>query len=194
MAPNTTSSSSTGCGSTPARGSPGWTYSPSRDTGRALPGGPATWNRSPRRERSGRAERPGNRRDLPPLRRDDRQLDEKPIVIGHSFGGLIAQELLANDLVARPPLRSSPAPIKGVKVLPFAQLKSGFPVLGNPANKSRTVALKDKQFKYSIRQRANRRRIGCAARGVDHPGTGAPSVRRCHGELRAQFACRGGHA
>jgi len=75
--------------------------------------------------------------------------DTKPIVIGHSFGGLIAQELLANDLVVAA-VAIDPAPIKGVKVLPFSQLKAGFPVLANPANRGRTVALKEKQFRYAF--------------------------------------------
>lgn len=77
------------------------------------------------------------------------KLDEPPIVVGHSFGGLIAQELLANDLVAGA-VAIDPAPVKGVFVLPFAQLKSGFPVLGNPGNKSKTVSLDEKQFKYAF--------------------------------------------
>ena len=64
----------------------------------------------------------------------------KPIVVGHSFGGLIAQELLANGY-ATAAVAIDPAPIKGVKVLPFSQLRSGLPVLGNPANRKRTVSL-----------------------------------------------------
>lgn len=76
-------------------------------------------------------------------------LETKPIVIGHSFGGLIAQELLATD-VAVAAVAIDPAPIKGVKALPFSQLRSGFPVLSNPANKKKTVALTPKQFKYSF--------------------------------------------
>jgi pimeloyl-ACP methyl ester carboxylesterase len=76
-------------------------------------------------------------------------LTTKPIVIGHSFGGLIAQELLANDYAVAA-VAIDPAPIKGVKTLPFSQLRSGFPVLGNPANKKRTVALTAKQFRYSF--------------------------------------------
>jgi len=72
-----------------------------------------------------------------------------PIVIGHSFGGLIAQELLANGFAAAA-VAIDPAPIKGVKILPFSQLKSGFPVLGNPANKGRTVSLNAKQFRYAF--------------------------------------------
>jgi pimeloyl-ACP methyl ester carboxylesterase len=76
-------------------------------------------------------------------------LGTKPIVVGHSFGGLIAQELLANGF-ASAAVAIDPAPIKGVKVLPFAQLRSGFPVLGNPANKHRTVSLTAKQFRYGF--------------------------------------------
>ncbi len=77
------------------------------------------------------------------------KLPQKPIVIGHSFGGLIAQELLANGFAAAA-VAIDPAPIKGVKALPFSQLRSGFPVLGNPANKKRTVALNAKEFKYAF--------------------------------------------
>lgn len=73
----------------------------------------------------------------------------KPIVIGHSFGGLIAQELLANGY-ATAAVAIDPAPVKGVKILPFSQLRSALPVLGNPANKKRTVALTADQFRYSF--------------------------------------------
>jgi pimeloyl-ACP methyl ester carboxylesterase len=73
----------------------------------------------------------------------------KPVVVGHSFGGLIAQELLANGY-ATAAVAIDPAPIKGVKVLPFSQLRSGFPVLGNPANRNRTVSLTSKQFRYGF--------------------------------------------
>lgn len=73
----------------------------------------------------------------------------KPIVIGHSFGGLIAQELLADGLAAAA-VGIDPAQIKGVKALPFAQLRSAFPVLGNPANRHRTVSLTAGQFRYAF--------------------------------------------
>ena len=76
-------------------------------------------------------------------------MSEKPIIVGHSFGGLIAQELIANDR-ATAAVAIDPAPIKGVTALPFSQLRSGFPVLGNPANKKRTVALTAKEFHYSF--------------------------------------------
>jgi pimeloyl-ACP methyl ester carboxylesterase len=73
----------------------------------------------------------------------------KPVVVGHSFGGLIAQELLAEGLIAAA-VAIDPAPIKGVKALPLAQLRSAFPVLGNPANRHRTVSLTAKQFHYAF--------------------------------------------
>jgi pimeloyl-ACP methyl ester carboxylesterase len=73
----------------------------------------------------------------------------KPIVVGHSFGGLIAQELLANGF-ATAAVAIDPAPVKGVKILPLAQLRSALPVLGNPANRKRTVSLTAEQFRYSF--------------------------------------------
>jgi pimeloyl-ACP methyl ester carboxylesterase len=73
----------------------------------------------------------------------------KPILVGHSFGGLVAEELLANGHAAAA-VAVDPAGIKGVKALPFAQLKSAFPVLGNPANLHRGVSLTTSQFHYAF--------------------------------------------
>lgn len=78
-----------------------------------------------------------------------RALDRKPIVIGHSFGGLIAQNLLGQDLAVAA-VAIDPAPIKGVRALPLAQLRSGFPVLRSPANKKKTVSLTVEQFCYAF--------------------------------------------
>jgi pimeloyl-ACP methyl ester carboxylesterase len=100
-------------------------------------------------------------------------LDTKPIVIGHSFGGLIAQELLANDL-APGAVAIDPAPIKGVKKLPFSQLRSGFPVLGNPANKKRTVSLSAKQFRYSFGNAISQEESDALHAAWTIPGPGLP--------------------
>ncbi|MER5195663.1 alpha/beta hydrolase [Streptomyces sp. NPDC002755] len=78
-----------------------------------------------------------------------RGLDQQPLLIGHSFGGLIAQKLLGQGL-GRGAVAIDPAQIKGVKALPFAQLRSGFPVLGNPANRRRAVSLTAGQFRYGF--------------------------------------------
>lgn len=76
-------------------------------------------------------------------------LDARPIVIGHSFGGLIAQKLLGRG-VAAAAVAIDPAPIKGVLALPLSTLKAGFPVLGNPGNRNRAVALTAAQFRYAF--------------------------------------------
>jgi non-heme chloroperoxidase len=78
-----------------------------------------------------------------------RELPAKPIVIGHSFGGVIVQKLLEQgDAVAG--IAIDPGQIKGVKALPIAQLRSGFPALHNPANRKRAVPLTADQFHYGF--------------------------------------------
>ncbi|HWC39126.1 MAG TPA: alpha/beta hydrolase [Acidimicrobiales bacterium] len=76
-------------------------------------------------------------------------LDRPPIVMGHSFGGLVTELLLDRGLGAAA-VAISPAQVKGVLRLPLAQLRSTFPVLGNPANRHRTVELTPKQFHYAF--------------------------------------------
>ena len=76
-------------------------------------------------------------------------LPAKPIVIGHSFGGLLAQNVLGRGLAAAA-IAIDAAPIKGVLPLPVSTLRSSFPVLKNPANRKRTVALTAAQFRYGF--------------------------------------------
>ena len=78
-----------------------------------------------------------------------RGLDAKPIVIGHSFGGLVAQRLLGQDLAAAA-VAIDPAPIKGVLALPLSALRVASVALRNPANKKRAVALTAEQFRYGF--------------------------------------------
>lgn len=73
----------------------------------------------------------------------------KPVVIGHSFGGLIAQRLLADGLAAAA-VAIDPAPIKGVRALPFAQIRAGLPVLSRRANRDRAVMPTRRQFRYGF--------------------------------------------
>lgn len=73
----------------------------------------------------------------------------KPILIGHSFGGLLVQNLLGRDLAAAA-IAIDPAPIKGVPELPLSALKSSFPVLGNPFNFKRAVSLTEPQFRFGF--------------------------------------------
>src|SRR4051794_4168909 len=78
-----------------------------------------------------------------------RGLDRKPAVIGHSFGGLLAQ-ILAGRGVSAVTVAIDPAPFQGVLPLPFSSLKSASPVLRNPANRSRAVPLTYDQFRYGF--------------------------------------------
>ena len=78
-----------------------------------------------------------------------RKLDSPPIIMGHSFGGLITQILLDRGLGAAGVAIAS-APVKGILLLPFSTLKSSFPALRNPANNHRAVPLTPEQFHYAF--------------------------------------------
>jgi len=67
-------------------------------------------------------------------------------VTGHSFGGLVAGRLLAQDLAAAV-VAIDPAPIKGVIFLPPSALRVASVALRNPANHSRAVSLTEEQFR-----------------------------------------------
>ncbi|HUY21783.1 MAG TPA: alpha/beta hydrolase [Acidimicrobiales bacterium] len=78
-----------------------------------------------------------------------RQLERSPAVVGHSFGGLLAQ-ILAGRGLAAVSVAIDPAPFRGVLPLPVSALRSSAPVLGNPANHGRAVPLTYGQFRYSF--------------------------------------------
>ena len=77
------------------------------------------------------------------------ELDRPPIIMGHSFGGLFTQILLDRGLGAAG-VAVDPGQPKGVLRLPLSTLRSSWPVLGNPANRHRTVALTPEQFHYGF--------------------------------------------
>ena len=87
-------------------------------------------------------------------------LPRKPIVIGHSFGGIVAQILLGRGL-ADAAVAIDPAPIKGVLPLPVSSLRVASIALRNPANIKGTVALSPEQFTYGFAN--NRTPEECAA-------------------------------
>jgi len=100
-------------------------------------------------------------------------LEEPPVVIGHSFGGLIAEKLLDRGL-ARAVVAISPAPIKGIRALPFSLLRSSFPVLSRPANKRGAVSLTEKQFRYSFGNALSAQESAELYQRVAIPGPGRP--------------------
>jgi pimeloyl-ACP methyl ester carboxylesterase len=77
------------------------------------------------------------------------KLNKKPAVIGHSFGGLLAQILAGRGLSAAT-VANDPAPFRGVLPLPISALKSAFPVLSNPLNRNRAVPLTYDQFRFAF--------------------------------------------
>jgi pimeloyl-ACP methyl ester carboxylesterase len=77
------------------------------------------------------------------------QLEQKPAVVGHSFGGLLTQIVAGRGLSAAS-VAIDPAPFRGVLPLPISALKSASPVLGNPANRNRAVPLTYEQFRFGF--------------------------------------------
>jgi non-heme chloroperoxidase len=77
------------------------------------------------------------------------QLTRKPVVIGHSFGGLITQKLAGQGLAAAA-VAIDPAPFRGVKPLPLSALKAAAPALRKPGNRKRSVALTFEQFRFAF--------------------------------------------
>jgi pimeloyl-ACP methyl ester carboxylesterase len=78
-----------------------------------------------------------------------RKLNAPPIIMGHSFGGLITQMLIDRGLGSAGVAIDS-AQTAGVAVLPFSTIRAGFPILGNPFSYGRTTSLSPGQFNYAF--------------------------------------------
>jgi len=76
-------------------------------------------------------------------------LDRKPILVGHSFGGMISEKLLGMDAAAAA-IAIDAAQIKGVLPLPLSSLRATLPVFKNPTNKHKAVSLTPEQFRFSF--------------------------------------------
>jgi non-heme chloroperoxidase len=74
-------------------------------------------------------------------------LDNKPAVIGHSTGGLLA-EMLAGSGLSAATVAIDPGVFRGVLPLPTSVLKGVGPFLINPRTRSRAITLTYDQFKY----------------------------------------------
>jgi pimeloyl-ACP methyl ester carboxylesterase len=78
-----------------------------------------------------------------------RALPETPILMGHSFGGLITQMLLGRGL-GRAGVAIHPAAPRGVYRLPLSVLRATFPVFRRPSNRQRAVPLTPAEFHYAF--------------------------------------------
>jgi alpha-beta hydrolase superfamily lysophospholipase len=76
-------------------------------------------------------------------------LERPPVLIGHSFGGMIAEKLLGEGHGAGA-VAIDAAQIKGVLPLPLSSLRATLPIFRNPANRHRAVSLTAAEFRYSF--------------------------------------------
>lgn len=100
-------------------------------------------------------------------------LSSRPAIVGHSFGGLIAQILAGRGLSAAT-AAISPAPFQGVLPLPFSALRSAWPVLRNPANLRRRVSLTPQEFRYAFANAVSAQESEALYRAHAVPAPGLP--------------------
>jgi pimeloyl-ACP methyl ester carboxylesterase len=102
-----------------------------------------------------------------------RRLEHKPVLIGHSFGGLLTQ-ILAGRGLASVSVAIDPAPFRGVLPLPISSLRSAQPVLGNPLNRNRAVPLTYEQFRYGFANAVDEGQAAELYKTYAVPASGAP--------------------
>ena len=110
--------------------------------------------------------------------RSSRRSPTKPILVGHSFGGMIAEKLLGHERSRRAAIAIDAAQIKGVLPLPLSSLRSTLPVFKNPANKHKAVSLTAEQFRYGFGNALTEEESDAALREVGDPGARASRCSR----------------
>jgi non-heme chloroperoxidase len=100
-------------------------------------------------------------------------LERKPVVVGHSFGGLLTQ-ILAGQGLAEVSVAIDPAPFRGVLALPISALRAAAPVLANPFNRGRAVALTYAQFRFAFANAVSELEARDLYETFAVPGSGAP--------------------
>ena len=114
------------------------------------------------------------------------KLDEKPAVIGHSFGGLLAQILAGRGLSAAS-VAIDPAPFRGVLPLPISALEVGLAGAGQPRQPQPRRPADLRAVPLRLRQRRQRGRGQGAVRDV----RGAGVRRAASSRPRAPTSTRG---
>ena len=102
-------------------------------------------------------------------RRSSTTCRQPPILIGHSFGGMIAEKLLGRGPRRRPRSPSTPHRSRACCRCRCRALRSTLPVFKNPANKHRAVSLTAEQFRYSFGNAIPPEESDAAVRAVDDP-------------------------
>jgi len=102
-----------------------------------------------------------------------RALTLKPMVVGHSFGGLLTQ-IVAGRGLSRASVAIDPAPFRGVLPLPLSALKAASPVIANPLNRGRSVPLTLKQFRFAFANAVSESEAKDLYKNFAVPGSGVP--------------------
>src|SRR3989454_2491025 len=102
-----------------------------------------------------------------------RQLKRKPAVIGHSFGGLIAQ-MVAGEGVAAVTVAIDPAPFRGVLPLPLSALKSSSAGPGNPLNYTPALPPTSQPFRFAFANAVEEDEAHKLYETYSVPGSGVP--------------------
>jgi pimeloyl-ACP methyl ester carboxylesterase len=101
------------------------------------------------------------------------RLSKKPMVIGHSFGGLLTQ-IMAGRGLSRASVAIDPGPFRGVLPLPFSALKAASPVIANPRNRGRAVPLTFGQFRFAFANAVSESEAKELYESYAVPGSGVP--------------------
>jgi pimeloyl-ACP methyl ester carboxylesterase len=118
-----------------------------------------------------------------------RGLERPPLVMGHSFGGGITQLLLDRGLGAAGVAISS-APVKGVFRLPISSLRTAWPALKNPANRTRAFPLTPEQFRYRFGNTLSEGQSNEVYSRLYVPGTGRVLFQAAFANLNPRAATR----
>ena len=122
-----------------------------------------------------------------------RALDQKPAVIGHSFGGLLAQILAGRGLSAAT-VAIDPAPFRGVLPLPISALRAGSAGAAQPGQPPPRRPAHLRAVPLQLRQRGQRGRGQAAVRDLRRPGAGRAAVPGGVGEPQPVDRGQGRHA
>jgi pimeloyl-ACP methyl ester carboxylesterase len=101
------------------------------------------------------------------------RLSKKPVVIGHSFGGLLTQ-IIAGRGLSQASVAIDPGPFRGVLPLPFSALKAAAPVIANPRNRGRAVPLTLGQFRFAFANAVSESEAKELYERYAVPGSGVP--------------------
>ncbi|MGC2486103.1 MAG: alpha/beta hydrolase [Acidimicrobiales bacterium] len=102
-----------------------------------------------------------------------RGLTTQPVVVGHSFGGLLTQ-IVAGRGLSRASVAIDPAPFRGVLPLPLSALKAASPVIANPLNRGRAVPLTLAQFRFAFANAVTADEAKALYETYAVPGSGVP--------------------